>query len=269
MRRALKAMLAITAAIAALAATIATPPALAGAARRAPQATAAHADTGSGGGAHHRRNRRRRHRHHAKHRHHKHHRRHKARRHRRDSSQGQTSGSQGSGIAGTRDSATRASFDCANANLTPTASNLDVVRAATLCLINRERLTHGERPLQLDGRLERAAQGHTEEMVAQDYFSHYAPSGEGPASRMRAAGYIYSSNIGYEVGENIAWGTLYMATPSAIVEAWMQSPGHRANILDPRFKNTAIGVLATLPHSYGKGQQGAIYTQDFGVIIAG
>ncbi len=143
------------------------------------------------------------------------------------------------------------------------------MRAATLCLINRERITHGERPLQPNGRLEHAAQGHTDDMVTQDYFSHYGPSGEGPAGRMRSAGYIYSSNIGYEVGENIAWGTQYMATPSAIVEAWMQSPGHRANILDPRFKNTAIGVLAALPHSYGKGQPGAIYTQDFGVIIAG
>lgn len=163
----------------------------------------------------------------------------------------------------------RASLNCANADITPTPANLTEVRAATLCLINRERAAHGERPLQANGRLERAAQGHTEDMVSQDYFSHYGPSGEGPASRMRATGYIYSSNIGYEVGENIAWGSLYMATPRAIVEAWMQSPGHRENILDARFKNTAIGVLAALPSSYGKGQQGAIYTQDFGVIITG
>jgi uncharacterized protein YkwD len=151
----------------------------------------------------------------------------------------------------------------------PDASDLAKVRAATLCLINRERAAHDERPLQANGRLQRAAQGHTEEMVSGDYFSHFAPSGAGPASRMRASGYIHGGNVGYEVGENIAWGTLSLATPRAIVEAWMSSPGHRANILDPRYRDTAIGVLAQLPSSVGKGERGAIYTQDFGVIVAG
>ena len=59
---------------------------------------------------------------------------------------------------------------------------------------------------------------------------------------MRAVGYISSSRVGYEVGENIAWGTLYLATPRAIVAAWMASPGHRANILDARYRETGIGV---------------------------
>ncbi len=167
-----------------------------------------------------------------------------------------------------RRNATRAEVACANANLMPNASNLAEVRAATLCLINRERAARGERPLQGNGRLQHAAQGHTEAMVSGDYFSHFAPSGAGPASRMKAAGYI-RGNVGYEVGENIAWGTLSLATPSAIVEAWMSSPGHRANILDARYKDTAIGVLAQLPRSVGKGEPGAIYTQDFGVIVTG
>ena len=64
---------------------------------------------------------------------------------------------------------------------------------------------------------------------------------------MRAAGYISSSRVGYEVGENIAWGTAALATPRAIVAAWMASPGHRANILDPRYRETGIGVSRTLP----------------------
>jgi uncharacterized protein YkwD len=115
----------------------------------------------------------------------------------------------------------------------------------------------------------RAAQGHTEDMVSADYFGHYGRSGDTPAGRMRAAGYLYSDNIGYEVGENIAWGTGEDATPSMIVEAWMHSPLHRANILDARYRDTGIGVLASLPASVGKGHPGAIYTQDFGVIITG
>ena len=85
---------------------------------------------------------------------------------------------------------------------------------------------------------------------------------------MRAVGYI-SSRIGYEVGENIAWGTLSLASPHAIVAAWMASPGHRANILDPSYRQTGIGVSPHPPVSLADGQPGGIYTQDFGVIITG
>lgn len=106
-------------------------------------------------------------------------------------------------------------------------------------------------------------------MVDQDYFSHYGPSGDTPASRMRASGYLYSNDIGYEVAENIAWGTLSLATPNAIVEAWMHSQGHRENILDPHYRDTGIGVVAAVPHSLAGGEPGAIYTQDFGVIMTG
>jgi uncharacterized protein YkwD len=86
---------------------------------------------------------------------------------------------------------------------------------------------------------------------------------------MRDAGYISSSRVGYEVGENIAWGTLGLATPRAIVAAWMASPGHRANILDRHYRETGIGVSPHPPTSLANGQPGAIYTQDFGVIIHG
>jgi uncharacterized protein YkwD len=199
-----------------------------------------------------RKHHRHRHKHHRRHR--KHH-RHHARKHRR--------------AGALRSSATRASFDCTNTNLIPTSEDLDAIRSATICLVNRERSLHGERPLQVNGRLMRAAQGHSENMAAEDYFSHYGPSGDTPTSRMRAAGYIYSSNVGYEIGENIAWGTLGLSTPKAIVEAWMRSPGHRENILDAHYRDTGMGVVASLPRSFGNGQPGAIYTQDFGVLIGG
>ncbi len=75
-----------------------------------------------------------------------------------------------------------------------------------------------------------------------------------------------ASRAGYEVGENIAWGTLSLATPRAIVAAWMASPAHRANILDANFRETGIGVTPRPPASLAHGQAGAIYTQDFGVI---
>jgi uncharacterized protein YkwD len=155
---------------------------------------------------------------------------------------------------------------CAHAQLTPTARNLKLIRAATLCLINRERVARGERRLRPNARLRRAAQAHTNSMAFGDYFEHAGPAGQTPLARIRNAGYI-SSRAGYEVGENIAWGTLGLATPRAIVATWMASPGHRANILDPRYRETGIGVSPHAPVALAHGQAGAIYTQDFGVII--
>jgi uncharacterized protein YkwD len=161
------------------------------------------------------------------------------------------------------------SHECAHAGLRPTRKNLNLIRAATLCLINRARAAHGERALRPNGRLRRAAQAHTDSMAFGDYFEHSGPRGQTPLARMRAVGYVSSSRAGYEVGENIAWGTLWLSTPHAIVAAWMASPGHRANILDPRYRETGIGVSPHPPASLAHGQRGAIYTQDFGVIVGG
>jgi uncharacterized protein YkwD len=156
---------------------------------------------------------------------------------------------------------------CQDAELRPAGGNLERIRAATICLVNRERSAHGERPLSANGQLQQAAQGHTESMVDGDYFEHVGPGGQTPLDRLRAAGYIYSSRIGYEIGENIAWGSAQLGTPRAIVAAWMASPEHRANILDARFRDTGVGVSAHLPARAGRGALGGIYTQDFGVII--
>ena len=87
---------------------------------------------------------------------------------------------------------------------------------------------------------------------------------------MRASGYIYSSRVGYEVAENIAWGTGGQGTPRAIVAAWMASSGHRANILDARLpRHGRRRLAARRPARWAHGQSGGIYTQDFGVIIGG
>jgi uncharacterized protein YkwD len=154
---------------------------------------------------------------------------------------------------------------CPYASLQPTTANVARVRAATLCLVNRERAAHGERLLHWNLALVHAAQAHTESMAFGDYFEHVGPGGSTPLSRMRRNGYIYSTRLGFEVGENIGWGSLWLGTPRAVVAAWMASPGHRANILDGHYRDTGIGVS---PHTNGlaHGQSGGIYTQDFGVI---
>jgi len=136
-----------------------------------------------------------------------------------------------------------------------------------LCLVNQERARHGELPLRLNAQLEEAAEEHSQEMVSQDYFAHIAPSGLTPLERVRETGYIPSPHDGYTIGENIAWGTLELSTPKAIVAAWIASPEHLANILEADYRDTAVGVAPAAPPSLGHGQQGAVYTQEFGVIV--
>lgn len=163
-------------------------------------------------------------------------------------------------------SADNSAGGCTNAGLAPSTQNLELIRTATLCLVNRERAAHGEAPLVANPNLEQAAQGHTTSMVVNDYFEHIGPGGQTPLQRMREAGYISGSPSSFAVGENIAWGTLWLGTPRSIVAAWMASPGHRANILDGHYRDTGIGVSSHPPRALGGGMSGGIYTQDFGVV---
>jgi hypothetical protein len=66
---------------------------------------------------------------------------------------------------------------CQNTELTPSPENIQLVRAAVLCLINRKRAESSESPLQPSAQLEQAAEGHCEELIADDYFAHFSPSG--------------------------------------------------------------------------------------------
>ena len=157
-----------------------------------------------------------------------------------------------------------------NTQLVPEAANLALIRAAVLCLVNRERAQNGESPLILNSQLEKAAEGHNHEMIAEDYFAHVSPTGVTPVQRIQSTtGYLPGSRVGYVIGENLAWGTLYLATPQAIVDAWIASPGHLANILEARYRETGIGVVpsVTPAHAAG-GRSGATYAQEFGVISA-
>ncbi|HET7379514.1 MAG TPA: CAP domain-containing protein [Gaiellales bacterium] len=142
------------------------------------------------------------------------------------------------------------------------------MRAATLCLINKIRVQHGELPLLDNGRLDNAAQGHSEDMVAKNYFEHTSPSGEKFDTRIAATGYV-PAGWAYELGENIDYGTLFLATPSKAVEDWMHSPEHRANILNGEFRESGVGVAPAVPAGEADGQPGATYTQDFGVLASG
>lgn len=156
---------------------------------------------------------------------------------------------------------------CQDTQLTPEPANLPAVRAAVLCLIDVERAQNGLEPLRANANLEAAAASHGQEMIAADYFNHVSPSGVTPVDRVRETGYIPNGEVGYVIGENLAWGTLTLSTPEAIVKAWIASPEHLANILESKYRETGIDVEPSVPRSLAEGVQGALYTQEFGVII--
>ena len=140
---------------------------------------------------------------------------------------------------------------CENTGLEPARGNLGKVRAAVLCLHNQERAAHGLRALTANKKLRKAARGHSAFMVRASRFEH----GD-LGSRIRRAGYHAQT-----YGENIAWGTGSLATAGEIHRAWMESPGHRANILRPQFREIGIGIALG---AAGAGPDGATYTADFG-----
>ena len=156
---------------------------------------------------------------------------------------------------------------CQNTEITPEASNVALAREAVMCLVNHVRAEHGEAPLKTNSDLERAADEHSRELVELDYFAHVSPSGLTPVQRIRETGYIPGPEFGYVIGENLAWGTLNLSTPQSIVNAWVASPGHLANILESQYKETGIGIVASVPPSLGNGQPGATYAQEFGVLL--
>src|SRR4051794_34849024 len=130
--------------------------------------------------------------------------------------------------------------DCPGADLLPSAAATATAQAATLCLLNDERARQGIAPLAADVVLERAATGYSATMVQQRFFAHVSPTGQ--LLEQRLAPYVSGAQV-WDVGENLAWGEGSMATPRAIVDGWMHSELHRANILDGRFGEIGVGIV--------------------------
>lgn len=106
---------------------------------------------------------------------------------------------------------------------------------AVLDMINAERVAQGCQPLRLDSRLTRAAERQSRTMARDHVFSHNDPDGSTPGARVQAEGYAYQM-----VGENI---TANSDDPRDAVATWMNSPGHRANILTCAYRETGIAVV--------------------------
>ena len=148
---------------------------------------------------------------------------------------------------------------CAGSWLRPTAANVAQVRVTTLCLINAQRSRAGLQPLTENLLLQRAAELHSLDMAARDFFEHKNPDGVQPDARIVRQGYPPIL-----VGENLAWGETVKSSPAVIVSMWMKSPGHRANILEPDYREIGIGMAYDAPEAQPVPKQAAVYTTTFG-----
>jgi Cysteine-rich secretory protein family len=134
-----------------------------------------------------------------------------------------------------------------------------VAVAATLCLLNQERAERGLDPLAGSAVLDRAADAFAQDMVERRFFDHVSPGGGTMVERIKAAG--WGPGGSWSAGENIAWGSGSLATPASIVDGWMHSSGHRANILNATFTQIGIGIASGAPQP---GVRGAgTYVTDF------
>jgi uncharacterized protein YkwD len=156
--------------------------------------------------------------------------------------------------------ATARADDCAGADLVPAADNVAAVGQATLCLLNQERAANGVGPLVANAALSSASTGYSQRMVAQGFFAHVSPDGGTLVERLTAAGYLGDDDA-WVVGENIGWGQASLATPRSMVDAWMNSPGHRENLLSGDYTEVGLGLALGTPTDR---TWGATYTTDFG-----
>jgi uncharacterized protein YkwD len=118
-------------------------------------------------------------------------------------------------------------------NLATSGGNSSSIEVRLLELTNQERMRVGLAPLRLAQSLNNAAQLHARDMDSANYFSHTGRDGSQPWDRTQRTGYP-----GRTIGENIAAG---QTTPEQAIQGWMNSPGHRANILNPNFQEIGFG----------------------------
>ncbi|MGW6555473.1 CAP domain-containing protein, partial [Streptomyces sp. NPDC055051] len=117
-----------------------------------------------------------------------------------------------------------------------------------VALANAERDRAGCEPLRTEARLTEAAQGHADDMAARDFYAHDNPEGHDGGDRIKASGYAWSA-----WGENIHKGP---KTPELAMDDWIESPAHRANIVNCAFRDIGVGVTLTA--------DGPWWVQDFG-----
>ena len=122
-------------------------------------------------------------------------------------------------------------------NIPTVNASVAAYEAEVVRLVNVERAKHGLSPLTQDWQLSRVARYKSQDMRDLGYFSHTSPTYGSPFDMMRSFGISYRT-----AGENIAKG---YQSPEAVVKGWMNSPGHRANILNSSYTHIGVGYVAS------------------------
>lgn len=131
----------------------------------------------------------------------------------------------------------------------------------TLGLHNKIRKDRKLPTLCVHSALQKAARAHSKDMIDRDYFSHTTKGGKTYDLRLKSFGYTPKGFSYYTTGENIAYGSGSLAAPDSIMRAWMNSPGHKKNILNRNFREVGIG---TYTGNYKGYEDTTMYTADFG-----
>lgn len=152
---------------------------------------------------------------------------------------------------------------CPNAQAQPGTVPTRALGTATVCLVNRVRAARGLPRLRVNPHLNGFAASFTRTMVNRRFFAHDVPGGPSFSQRANASAYARSARR-MTMGENLAWATAELATPAAIVEAWLQSPGHRDNVLRRQFREIGVGVLEAAPEAGWAASSPVTYVHAFG-----
>ncbi|AUZ26183.1 hypothetical protein BHT94_02750 [Bacillus licheniformis] len=145
-----------------------------------------------------------------------------------------------------QNTASKAPAAAEKTNTTTSApSSVSAYEKKVVELTNAERQKQGLKPLQIDETLSKSARAKSQDMKDKNYFDHQSPTYGSPFDMMKSFGISYKT-----AGENIAKG---QKTPEEVVKAWMNSEGHRKNILNPNFTHIGVGYV----------ESGSIWTQQF------
>jgi uncharacterized protein YkwD len=153
---------------------------------------------------------------------------------------------------------------CGATSAGPETISVAKAERSVLCLINKQRKSRGLPALDRQSELDRASREHSQHMVSRGCFAHECPGEPNLFQRLVQAGYLtgLGNLLGWGYGENIAWGGGDLGSPKAIVRAWMNSEGHRENILRRDFEQIGIGLVWGSPTNGSF--PAATYTTDFG-----
>jgi uncharacterized YkwD family protein/spore coat assembly protein SafA len=124
----------------------------------------------------------------------------------------------------------------------PSIDNVKTLEQQVIDLVNKQRAAHGLSQLKANWEVCRVARYKSQDMINKHYFDHQSPTYGSPFTMMQSFGIRFSAG-----GENIAYG---QRTPQEVMNTWMNSPGHRANILSATYNQMGCGVAKTSGGTY-------------------